>query len=67
MKQRCKYCGVEVTGQPAVSASPMAGRLQQPVPLGYRFECDGGGEHGEDGTGRVWYAEVPDPYEQERS
>ena len=66
-RQKCKHCGTEVTGHPAVSAGggPVGpgGKLVQPFPLAYSFMCSGKGPHGDKSQGRSWIWEVPDPLE----
>jgi hypothetical protein len=64
MKQRCRHCGGEVVGTVVANASPMAGAASPAFPIGYRFECSGAGQHGENNRDRVWYATTPDPVDE---
>ena len=65
MKQTCKHCGTEVTGEVAVRGGGgfvgPGGKLPEPTPLGYSFTCNGPGEHGEGNKDREWLSAVPDP------
>ena len=65
-KQKCKHCGTVVEGQPVSGGSPMSGnlRLGPSIPLHYRFNCNGPGNHGADGEDREWFWTVLDPRDE---